>query len=270
MEVSVNEKNFNLIEKELLCNIITTILNNNKNANIRKQKRMKIILNDLKNNSNVSSLFDFAVEVFDWHYEINFLPQPKWFIEKIQNYFILHPEKLQLLNISQMIDFGWEIKDIVGEAIALSEKTISGYYATTDDVSRWSELRKKNAKYFIVALFCGLIKGHIGAVRLSEEEYRLALAGKLSEDSIAGSGLECKYFYISAIVIEPSFRNKRILQKMILKLKDIIERERQHKSLRSILANTYTRDGERLCELYGFQKITKNIDGGTIYELLLA
>ncbi|MGB5792717.1 hypothetical protein, partial [Poseidonibacter sp.] len=189
------------------------------------------------------------------------------FNEYLINFYLKNRTKLYLYNYKDFEINQWTIDDIVNDSVSLSAKLINNYVVNEDEVEYWIEIRSKNKELYLALVLAGIIVGHIGAIAINSYEYKLMKEGILNEIDLKTSIInnnDIEYLYIPTIVIEKNFRKPEILKNLLF---SFIEMILAYKSLKFIIVNVYSLEGENLSKNLGFKYIINHNDGGKIYTL---
>jgi hypothetical protein len=169
------------------------------------------------------------------------------------------------MSYPELLQHGWQIKDIVVSSVLLSDSGIANYHASHDEIAHWCRLRSKNINLFSGAILAGELIGQVGFIQLDDHEYGLLRCGKLAEEDIVGISDQYSgpvYLYIPSVVLKPEWRNKSLLFKLFTHLLNQLEQQQEFlERVQGIIALAYTEDGASLCERFNF-KLEHTIDSG--------
>ncbi|PWI32504.1 hypothetical protein DI392_15770 [Vibrio albus] len=208
------------------------------------------------------------LEWFNWYYVVaKKLNEPDWFTQAKAS--IATSKNITCMSYPQLLQHGWQIKDIVISSVLLSDSGIANYHANDNEVAHWCRLRSKNINLFSGAILAGELIGQVGFIKLNAHEYELLRQGKLAEEDIRGVSDTYAgpvYLYVPSVVLKPEWRKKSLMFKLFTHLTDQLERQHELvERVQGLIALAYTKDGASLCDRLNFKLEQKMENGERIY-----
>ncbi len=252
------ETQANIHKRQYPDDVRAALVNALSDSNIFKAQRMKTLI--LQHNFTKLEWLEW----FNWYNVVAMKSNvPEWLTQAKVN--MVTPKSIICLSYPQLLQLGWQIKDIVIASVLLSDSGIANYHANEDEIAHWCRLRRKNLNLFSGALLAGELIGQVGFIKLNTQEYELLRQGKLSEENIQGVSEQYSgpiYLYIPSVVLKPEWRKTSLLFKLFTHL--VSQLDEQHELLqrvKGLIALAYTEDGASLCARFKF-KLEHSLDSG--------
>lgn len=172
---------------------------------------------------------------------------------------------IRILGYTDLQDMGYSVDVVVEQTVALSSGDISGYQSLIDEGKYWANHRRSNMPLFICAVEDRKLVGHFSAMRVSIQETQAFLKGESKETDFtvfpsSQSEHMPYYVYVSAIVVEASKRNSAVTLKLLREGYRMLQKHlKEHKNALGIFAESYSKEGQRLCEIFGMKLVSDNL-----------
>ena len=266
------ESDSNLSLAQFPADIKEALLTLLKDTSLFKAQRMKALIHQ----PSFTKLE--WLEWFNWYFVMTMQPNlPDWLNQAVAS--VARSKNVTCMSYPELLDQGWQIRDIVISSVFLSDSGIANYHANNEEIDHWCRLRSKNLHLFSGAISAGELVGQVGLIKLDEQEYQQLRSGQLEEKDIQGVSDEFNgplYLYIPSVVLKPEWRKGTLIYKLFTHLvQQLTQQEGFAPRIKGLIALAYTDDGAALCSRFNFtlEHVTASGDRvftGSLDQLLTA
>src|SRR5690606_22651150 len=184
--------------------------------------------------------------------------------ESVAQSVLNQPDSIHFYNYNQLAEMGYRVEDMIHRTVSLSAGGISGYLTQDDESNYWMQHRYANMSFFVCAMYAGVLLGHFSAMRIRSDEAEQFLNKQRAETEFsvltAEQGKSTSYFlYISAVVVRPCYRNSRVPLRLIRAgYRLLMNHLESHEQALGIVAEAYSKEGRRMCQLFKMSNVSEN------------